>query len=170
MINQILSVMLIFLSLIFGGILFIGLVHHPNLSSLSDEERNALNGSNLNSTSDENVGEGYSTLGSNESEENLTINESELGFGEEIPGEEYPGEELPPEEYPEEEIPSEGELPPEEAENEVCPCMGDLLDCTDFVTLSEAQACFEFCGGSANDVHQLDENGDGIVCESIWAM
>ena len=32
---------------------------------------------------------------------------------------------------------------------------------------AEAQAAFEACGGASNDVHRLDSDKDGIVCESL---
>lgn len=40
-------------------------------------------------------------------------------------------------------------------------------DCTDFLTQSEAQAFFEENGGPSSDPHNLDRDGDGIVCESL---
>jgi len=47
---------------------------------------------------------------------------------------------------------------------DVCSCDVDL-NCDDFDTQAEAQACFEFCG--PEDVHGLDNDGDGVVCESL---
>ena len=32
---------------------------------------------------------------------------------------------------------------------------------------TEAQAVFEMCGGTANDVHRLDADKDGEACESL---
>jgi micrococcal nuclease len=32
---------------------------------------------------------------------------------------------------------------------------------------SQAQATFEACGGTANDVHELDRDRDGIACETL---
>lgn len=49
---------------------------------------------------------------------------------------------------------------------EVCSCDVDL-NCGDFLSQSDAQECFEYCGGVANDVHRLDGNNDGVVCESL---
>ncbi len=40
-------------------------------------------------------------------------------------------------------------------------------DCGDFVTHAEAQAFFESQGGPAADPHKLDQNGDGVACESL---
>ena len=54
----------------------------------------------------------------------------------------------------------------EDSVNEICSCDLDL-DCGDFVTQEDAQACFEYCGGMENDVHDLDRNNDGVVCESL---
>ncbi len=47
---------------------------------------------------------------------------------------------------------------------EVCSCTEDL-DCGDFNTQEDAQVCFEYCG--PEDVHRLDGNKDGVVCESL---
>lgn len=46
-----------------------------------------------------------------------------------------------------------------------CDCSGDLFNCGDFASPYDAQACFNFCGGTANDVHRLDRDGDGNACE-----
>jgi hypothetical protein len=46
-------------------------------------------------------------------------------------------------------------------------CSHNAYNCSDFSTQSEAQAAFESCGGTANDVHQLDRDRDGQVCESL---
>lgn len=40
-------------------------------------------------------------------------------------------------------------------------------DCGDFATHAEAQTFFESQGGPASDPHQLDQNGDGVACESL---
>ncbi len=48
-----------------------------------------------------------------------------------------------------------------------CDCSGNKYNCSDFETHDEAQTCFEFCGGTSNDVHRLDRDGDGIACESL---
>lgn len=45
-----------------------------------------------------------------------------------------------------------------------CSCGSDLYNCNDFGTQSQAQACFNYCPG---DVHGLDSDGDGRVCESL---
>lgn len=46
-------------------------------------------------------------------------------------------------------------------------CLEDIYNCDDFDTQQEAQDMFELCGGVANDIHQLDKDGDGIVCEGL---
>ncbi len=46
-------------------------------------------------------------------------------------------------------------------------CNSNKYNCTDFKTQSEAQNVFETCGGTANDVHRLDSDGDGVACESL---
>ena len=46
-------------------------------------------------------------------------------------------------------------------------CSRNAYNCSSFKTQAEAQAAFESCGGSSNDVHKLDADGDGRVCESL---
>ncbi len=46
-------------------------------------------------------------------------------------------------------------------------CARNAYNCADLVTQSHAQEVFEYCGGIANDVHRLDRDGDGRVCESL---
>ncbi len=46
-------------------------------------------------------------------------------------------------------------------------CASNVYNCKDFTTQAEAQAVFEYCGGSANDIHHLDGDGDGVACESL---
>jgi len=46
-------------------------------------------------------------------------------------------------------------------------CSSNTYNCSDFETQIEAQNVFEFCGGLSNDVHRLDSDKDGIVCESL---
>jgi hypothetical protein len=50
----------------------------------------------------------------------------------------------------------------------VCACDGGL-DCKDFSTHNQAQACFEYCKSlGRGDVHGLDGNDqDGLACESL---
>lgn len=40
-------------------------------------------------------------------------------------------------------------------------------DCSDFSTQNEAQEFFEDEGGPDKDFHNLDRDGDGVVCESL---
>ncbi|MCA9392274.1 thermonuclease family protein [candidate division WWE3 bacterium] len=49
----------------------------------------------------------------------------------------------------------------------VCECSANSYNCSDFSTQQEAQSCFDYCGGVANDVHVLDTNGDGTACEGL---
>ena len=62
-------------------------------------------------------------------------------------------------------------LPPdyeEQAENSnKVICDTNTYNCDDFSTQSEAQEVFKKCGGVSNDVHHLDGDADGIVCESL---
>lgn len=51
-------------------------------------------------------------------------------------------------------------------------CSRNIYNCSSFKTQSEAQSVFDFCGlpgqgGSGNDVHKLDNDKDGVVCESL---
>jgi len=46
-------------------------------------------------------------------------------------------------------------------------CSSNIYNCTNFSTHSEAQSVFEMCGGTSNDVHSLDSDGDGEACESL---
>jgi len=49
-----------------------------------------------------------------------------------------------------------------------CECVGADLDCKDFTTQVEAQACFEYCKSKGyGDIHGLDEDRDGTACESL---
>jgi len=46
-------------------------------------------------------------------------------------------------------------------------CDEDTYNCGDFDTQEQAQETFELCGGTDNDIHGLDNDGDGFVCESL---
>ncbi len=46
-------------------------------------------------------------------------------------------------------------------------CDEDTYNCGDFDTQEQAQEMFELCGGISNDIHGLDNDGDGFVCESL---
>jgi hypothetical protein len=50
----------------------------------------------------------------------------------------------------------------------VCGCSGDLYNCTDFPSHTAAQACYDYCVSlGRGDIHKLDQDGDGIACESL---
>ncbi len=53
--------------------------------------------------------------------------------------------------------------------NEQYECSRNLYNCSSFATQAEAQSAFEFCrtSGGGNDIHKLDSDGDGRVCESL---
>jgi len=54
-------------------------------------------------------------------------------------------------------------MPPQQA---VCNCSGDQYNCNSFPSSSAAQACFDYCMSTGHgDVHRLDRDGDGRVCE-----
>ena len=46
-------------------------------------------------------------------------------------------------------------------------CVSNIYNCSDFKTQAEAQGVFERCGGTSKDVHKLDLDGDGRVCETL---
>ena len=51
-------------------------------------------------------------------------------------------------------------------------CSANIYNCSSFKTQAEAQYVFELCGlsgqgGDGNDVHKLDSDTDGRVCESL---
>ena len=47
-------------------------------------------------------------------------------------------------------------------------CSSDVYNCGDFTTQAEAQAVYDYCDQQgAGDIHQLDNDGDGVVCESL---
>jgi len=62
-----------------------------------------------------------------------------------------------------EESPKE-ESPPE---NQEYICDSNYYNCGSFSTFAEAQSVFEYCGGTSNDIHDLDRDSDGIACESL---
>ncbi len=43
----------------------------------------------------------------------------------------------------------------------------DTHNCSDFATQPEAQAFYESEGGPASDPHRLDNDGDGVACQSL---
>jgi micrococcal nuclease len=52
--------------------------------------------------------------------------------------------------------------------NGLCDCSGDIYECPDFSTQTEAQACYEYCKSlGLGDIHLLDGDSDGIACESL---
>lgn len=63
--------------------------------------------------------------------------------------------------------PSQPAAPPAPAPP-VCSCAGDTLNCSDFATHAQAQACFDYCVAQGRgDVHRLDADHDGLACESL---
>ena len=51
-----------------------------------------------------------------------------------------------------------------ETKGVVEPCKEDLFNCNNFTNQSEAQRIFNQC---PTDINQLDNNNDGIACESL---
>lgn len=50
----------------------------------------------------------------------------------------------------------------------VCDCSANLYNCRDFPDRPSAQICYDFCGGPANDVHRLDADLNGVVCQTVY--
>lgn len=49
-----------------------------------------------------------------------------------------------------------------------CNCSGPDLNCSDFSTHAQAQACFDYCKSQGyGDVFRLDGDNDGSACESL---
>lgn len=46
-------------------------------------------------------------------------------------------------------------------------CSHNVYNCSSFKAQAEAQAAFNACGRDTNDVHKLDSDKDGRVCESL---
>jgi len=62
-----------------------------------------------------------------------------------------------------------GCLPDSSIEPPPCNCSGPDLDCRDFATHAQAQACYEYCKQHGyGDAFGLDADKDGIACESPW--
>ena len=47
------------------------------------------------------------------------------------------------------------------------PTVANDRDCSDFSTQKEAQAFFELSGGLGRDPHKLDQDKDGVACETL---
>jgi hypothetical protein len=58
--------------------------------------------------------------------------------------------------------------------SEACLCDWNRYNCSDFGSQAAAQACFNFCvSQGAGDVHLLDQDEDGVACESLplgWSL
>jgi hypothetical protein len=58
-------------------------------------------------------------------------------------------------------------LPTQAPAGVVCPCAGDTLNCGDFASSGDAQACMDYCiSRGAGDIHNLDGNANGQACEA----
>ena len=49
-------------------------------------------------------------------------------------------------------------------------CQKEKLNCANFAYQEDAQDLFEKCGGLENDVHGLDGDNDGLVCEALPSL
>ena len=46
-------------------------------------------------------------------------------------------------------------------------CSSDVYNCGNFSAQAEAQYVFDYCAKEAGDIHQLDNDDDGRVCETL---
>ena len=46
-------------------------------------------------------------------------------------------------------------------------CQAENFNCDNFEYQEDAQELFEYCGGLTNDIHRLDGDKDGVVCEAL---
>jgi len=46
-------------------------------------------------------------------------------------------------------------------------CSSDSYNCGDFSSQEEAQEVYDSCYADYGDVHNLDNDGDGVVCEGL---
>ena len=51
--------------------------------------------------------------------------------------------------------------------NETYTCTTNTYNCSNFSLQSDAQKVFDMCGGATNDIHKLDSDKDGMVCEGL---
>ncbi len=57
---------------------------------------------------------------------------------------------------------------PASASATACDCSADRFDCSDFACRPDARACYDHCMSlGRGDIHRLDLDGDGEVCESL---
>jgi hypothetical protein len=57
---------------------------------------------------------------------------------------------------------------PTTAPSGTCNCNGPDLDCANFATHAQAQACYDYCmAQTGRDVFRLDGDNDGIACEAL---
>lgn len=64
-------------------------------------------------------------------------------------------------------VKTEPEPEPEPAGDSTYTCSSNKYNCSHFKTQAEATHVFELCGGTDNDIHRLDGNKDGEVCETL---
>ena len=85
-----------------------------------------------------------------------------------IPTQVYTATPIPTRTYSPTPIPTQY-IPPITSYTGTCPCdcSGPDLNCKDFSSHAQAQACFECCKKSHGDCFKLDRDGDGNVCESL---
>ncbi|NLE00900.1 MAG: hypothetical protein GX640_13620 [Fibrobacter sp.] len=85
-----------------------------------------------------------------------------------IPTQVYTATPIPTRTYSPTPIPTQY-VPPITSYTGTCPCNcnGPDLNCKDFSSHAQAQACYECCKKTHGDIFGLDRDGDGIVCESL---
>lgn len=58
--------------------------------------------------------------------------------------------------------------PPTPPPAPICDCSYDRYNCGDFTTQAQAQECYDYCvAQGAGDIHRLDQDNDGVACESL---
>lgn len=58
--------------------------------------------------------------------------------------------------------------PPLTTTTAICDCSGNIHNCPDFKTQDEAQNCYNYCEQlGKGDIHKLDADKDGVVCETL---
>ena len=85
-----------------------------------------------------------------------------------IPTQVYTATPIPTRTYSPTPIPTQY-IPPITSYTGTCPCdcNGPDLNCKDFSSHAQAQACYECCKKPYGDIFGLDRDGDGNVCESL---
>ena len=75
---------------------------------------------------------------------------------------------IPPWDYRDSKRKKETHRPTKAPSGSDCDCSGNLYNCSDFNTQAQAQQCYEHCMRvTGQDVHRMNGDGDGRVCEAL---